>query len=117
MERYGKKQHTKAEVHFRELLDKRQIPYNAQVSFTRTGETTREGLPKVYIADFVVDNLVFELEGSGTSSDSIERDLFFKKNNYYVVHIPNELAIKHGNVLIELIDALYHKLDKGVSSG
>jgi hypothetical protein len=116
-ERYGKKQHTKAEVRFRELLNQKHIPCNAQVPFTRTGETTREGLPKVYIADFVLNNLIFELEGPGTSSDSIERDLFFKKNNCHVVHIPNELAIKHGNVLIELIDILYHKLNKGVPNG
>ena len=114
--RYSQKQYIKAGQCFKVLLDSKKIPNKAQVSFTRE-ETTKEGLPKVYIADSVVNNLIFELEGPGTSSDSIERDMFFKKNNYYVVHIPNELAIKHGNVLIELIDTLYHKLDTRVPIG
>jgi hypothetical protein len=92
-EQYGKKQHTKAEVRFRELLDKRQIPYRAQVSFTRTGETTKEGLPKVYIADFVVNNLIFELEDPGTSCDSIERNLFFKKEQLPPSSYPQRRSI------------------------
>ena len=114
---YGKKQYTKAEQILEAQLSSHKIPFKNQVSFTRQGEVTKEGIPKVYIADCVINNLVFELEGPRTSSDNMESDRFFKKNGYHVIHIPNALAIKYGDVLGALIDGLYNKLKKDVTSG
>jgi len=91
------------------ILSRYNIKYRAQVEFERAGELTQDGKPKTYVADILINNIVIEIEGPGTSSDSAERDSFFVSKGCYVVHIPNIAIFKHGEVIGSLIAAFYHK--------
>jgi len=114
---FGKVQYTEAEQTLETILSRYNIKYKAQVSFERAGEFTEDGKPKTYIADILIDNIVIEIEGAGTSSDSAERDDFFFSKGCYVVHVPNIAVFKHGEVIGSLVAAFYHKWKRGYKFG
>jgi hypothetical protein len=102
----GLRQYTEAEQAFHKILEEHRISHEQQVTFLREKELTKDGKQKVWIADFVIkNNLVFELEGPGTASDNKLRDEYFQKRQFIVVHVPNELILKHGHVIGSIIMA------------
>lgn len=109
-EGYGRTQYTKAEQYLIAELSRAGIPYTTQRPFSRNGEYTKEGSVKQYVADVLVKTskglINLEVEGEGTSSDSVKRDRYFEERGVKVVHIPNEVAVKYSHVIVDLIKAL-----------
>jgi len=96
--------YTEAEQVLAAELARRGVRYLTQVPYVREGEYTAEGAPKTYVADIVVaDKLILEVEGEGSSSESVERDRFFEEKGMKVIHIPNEAALKYSNIIAEVI--------------
>jgi very-short-patch-repair endonuclease len=96
--------YTEAEQVLAAELARRGVRYLTQIPYVREGEFTAEGAPKTYVADIVVaDKLILEVEGEGSSSESVERDRFFEEKGLKVIHIPNEAALKYSNIIAEII--------------
>ena len=105
-------QYTQAEQAVIAELAKQGVEYITQIPFARKDDQTRKGEPKQYIIDILIKNtkIILEVEGSkSSSSDNPDRDKYFKEKGYQIIHIPNELALKHSFVLVGLIKAFTYK--------
>jgi hypothetical protein len=80
-----------------------------EAEFPREGELTQDGRPKFYSADIAARAamVVVEVEGEGSASkDNPERDDFFARQGYIVVHASNQLVRDYGPEVAELIAPL-----------
>ncbi len=105
---HRKSTYTDPHVMLLNALVKRGLKCRSEVAFERPGETTKDGHPKSYQADIVVeDKVVIEVEGEGSSSKSdAKRDEFFKDKGLPVVHLSNGLVENYGEEVANLIMVL-----------
>ena len=74
----------------------------------RDGEFNREGKPKSYVVDLLVNKkLIVEVEGPGSASaDNPERDNYLIKKGYRIHHVSNEQVKKNLKATVENIKVL-----------
>lgn len=85
-------QYTKEAMILFNSLVKRGYGVLTEYPILRDGEFNREGKPKSYQVDLLVDRfLILEVEGNGSASkNNKERDDYLRKKGYTLKHIPNE---------------------------
>ena len=98
-------QGTPAETKIMNTLNFYGIDYKYQQIFKREGKFNGQGIEKSYVADFVLSHkIILEIEGEGSSSkDNEERDDFFRRLGYILIHIPNFIAIHYTYLLAQLL--------------
>jgi len=81
-----------------------------EVEVVRDGEFTREGKPKRYVLDLLVNgHLAVEVEGKGSASAGNEaRDIYLNVHGISVYHVSNERVKTHLAEEVAIILALAH---------
>ena len=85
-------QYTPSQMKLFNALVKTGLRVLCEYPILRDGEFNREGKPKSYVADLLINKkLIVEVEGKGSASaDNPERENYLIKKGYRIHHVSNE---------------------------
>ena len=101
-------QYSDAQMRLGSVLQRAGAIVEFESEIVREGEFTREGRPKHYVLDLLVNgHLAVEVEGEGSASAGNEdRDIYLNVHGISVYHISNERVKTHLQEEVAIILAL-----------